>query len=162
MTTTNGTGRCGLAHTRNGRARSFLNLAAVADFIQSTNPPALLLVCSGTFDQAAYEDVLGAGALCNLIWPKYNNGTVTDSALIAWGLFRSEKEGIFAAVARSRNGRRLLSRPEFAEDVPFCVQRTSSISTPRWAKMAGLGCEPQIKRALGKQKGRPSAALGQG
>jgi len=100
---------------------SFLNLGAVAGFIHKTKPVDLLLVCSGTFDQAAYEDVLAAGALCDLVWPKYKN--VSDSALIARRLFRLEQQDILAAIALSRNGRRLLSRADLAEDVRFCVQR---------------------------------------
>ena len=50
---------------------SFLNLGATAQLIRQQAPHHLLLVCSGTLDQAAYEDVLGAGALCELLWPRY-------------------------------------------------------------------------------------------
>jgi phosphosulfolactate phosphohydrolase-like enzyme len=83
----------------------------------------LLLVCSGTLDQAAYEDVLGAGALYDLLWPKYGSGALADSAQIARRLFRLEQNYLLAAVAQSRNGRRLLAQPDLRADVPFCVQR---------------------------------------
>ena len=102
---------------------SFLNLRATAEVIEQQGPPNLLLVCSGTLDQAAYEDVLGAGALCDLLWPKYGGGAVADSAHIARRLFRLEQHDLPAAVARSRNGRRLMARPDLRDDVPFCVQR---------------------------------------
>jgi len=122
MTTTNGTRALrACASARTVVLGSFLNLGAVAGFIHKTEPVDLLLVCSGTFDQAAYEDVLAAGALCDLVWPKYKN--VSDSALIARRLFRLEQQDILAAIALSRNGRRLLSRADLAEDVRFCVQR---------------------------------------
>ena len=102
---------------------SFLNLRATAEFIEKQEPLHLLLVCSGTLDQAAYEDVLGAGALCDLLWPKYGDGLVADSAQIARRLFLLEQNDLLAAVAQSRNGRRLMARPELREDVAFCVQR---------------------------------------
>ncbi len=102
---------------------SFLNLRATAEFIERQGPPDLLLVCSGTLDQAAYEDLLGAGALCDLLWPKYGGGAVADSAHIARRLFLLEQNDLPAAAARSRNGRRLMARPELRDDVPFCVQR---------------------------------------
>ena len=100
---------------------SFLNLRATAEFIERQHPPHLLLVCSGTLDQAAYEDVLGA--LCDLLWPKYGGGAVADSALIARRLFRLEQNDLLAAVAQSRNGRRLMAQPDLREDVAFCLQR---------------------------------------
>jgi 2-phosphosulfolactate phosphatase len=102
---------------------SFLNLRATAQLIERQHPPELLVVCSGTFDQAAYEDVLGAGALCDLLWPQYGGGAVADSAHIARRLFRLAQDDLLAAVAQSRNGRRLMSNPDLRDDVPFCVQR---------------------------------------
>jgi phosphosulfolactate phosphohydrolase-like enzyme len=86
-------------------------------------PERLLLVCSGTFEEAAYEDVLGAGALCDLLWPSYGAGVMSDSAQIARRLFLLEATDLSTAVARSRNGRRLLVHQELREDVPFCLQR---------------------------------------
>ena len=81
------------------------------------------MVCSGTLEQTAYEDVLGAGALCDLLWPEYERGAVSDSAHIARQLFRIEQDDLLGAIAQSRNGRRLMSNPDLRDDVPFCVQR---------------------------------------
>ena len=81
------------------------------------------MVCSGTHDQTAYEDVLGAGSLCDLLWANYGGGAVADSALIALRLFRLEQNDLLTAVARSRNGRRFMALPDLREDVAFCVQR---------------------------------------
>ena len=102
---------------------SFLNLRATADFIEKEKIADLLLVCSGTFEQAAYEDILGAGALCDLLWSSYKDGSVADSAQIARRLFRFEQDDLLAAVANSRNGRRLSAQADLKEDVAFCVQR---------------------------------------
>jgi 2-phosphosulfolactate phosphatase len=124
MTTTNGTRALrACAPAAVVLVGSFLNLRATAGVIERQHPPHLLIVCSGTHDQMAYEDVLGAGALCDLLWPQYGDGVVADSAHIARRLFRLEQDDLLAAVAQSRNGRHLMSNPDLRADVPFCVQR---------------------------------------
>jgi 2-phosphosulfolactate phosphatase len=124
MTTTNGTRALrACAPAAAVLLGSFLNLRATAQAIEQQSPQNLLLVCSGTLDQAAYEDLLGAGALCDLLWSKYGSGAVADSACIARHLFQIEQNDLLAAVAQSRNGRRLMAHPDLREDVPFCLQR---------------------------------------
>ena len=124
MTTTNGTRALrACAHARRVLICSFLNLRATADWLSKTRPNRLLLVCGGTLNEAAYEDVLGAGALSELLWPGYQEGAVADSALLARRLFGLEQNDLAGAAARSRNGRRLLSRPELRDDVAYCLQR---------------------------------------
>jgi 2-phosphosulfolactate phosphatase len=123
-TTTNGTRALrACAHARAVFLGSFLNLRATAKRIGNQPPASLLLVCSGTLNEAAYEDVLGAGALLDSLWTHYSAGTVADSALLARRLFLLEQKDLLAAVAQSRNGRRLLARPELRDDVAFCAQR---------------------------------------
>ncbi len=102
---------------------SFLNLAATAQFLRRHPAPRLLLVCSGTIDQASYEDVLGAGALADLIWPDFAGGKVSDSTRIALQIYRMNRENLIGAVEHCRNGRRLLSLPELCDDVPWCLRR---------------------------------------
>jgi 2-phosphosulfolactate phosphatase len=124
-TTTNGTralrscveGRARLIH-----ASAFLNLNATAELLLREKPENLLLVCSGTHDQAAGEDILAAGALVDLLWQAYGKGTVSDSALIAHQFYQLEAKGIQAAMSRTRNGRRLLSLPDLRDDVAFCAK----------------------------------------
>jgi 2-phosphosulfolactate phosphatase len=124
MTTTNGTRALrACAPAAAVLLGSFLNLQATAEFIERQPHSHLLLVGSGTLDQTAYEDVLGAGALCDLLWPKYSSGAVADSALIARRLFRLEQNDLLGAVSKSRNGRRLMAHPDLREDMAFCVQR---------------------------------------
>jgi len=127
MTTTNGTRA--LRACRNARmtlAASFLNLRATAEAIRQANPRGLSLVCSGTVEQAAYEDVLGAGALCDLLWTSAQAGLIADSAQIARELFLQSRDDLRSAFSRSRNARRLLSLPELRDDVGFCLQRDTA------------------------------------
>jgi 2-phosphosulfolactate phosphatase len=140
MTTTNGT-RALRACSRAKKLLlgSFLNLSATAEVLQREAPGELLLVCSGTFEEAAYEDVLGAGALCDLLRPSYSAGDLSDSAQIALRLFLPEATELYAAVAGSRNGRRLLARKDLCEDVPFCLQRD------RFDLVAELGKDGAIR-----------------
>jgi 2-phosphosulfolactate phosphatase len=124
MTTTNGTRALrACAHAKKVLVGSFLNLHAVADRLGKDAPAHLVLVCSGTKEECAYEDALCAGALCDLLWMTWSAGSVSDSALIARNLFWHERQDLLAAVSQSRNGLRLLSIPELREDVRFCVRR---------------------------------------
>lgn len=101
---------------------SFLNLSATCDEIHSGVPTELLLVCGGTYNEAAYEDVLCAGLVIDVL--KQKNATdLADSALLAWKAYRLEERDLTSALDQSRNGRRLLEQPELRDDVEFCAQR---------------------------------------
>jgi len=124
LTTTNGTrALLACASAKKVLIASFLNLSATADFLLKDPPSRLLIVCSGTFDQAAYEDALGAGALCDLLWSRYESGEIADSALIACHNYGKEKTNLAAAIEKSRNARRLLKQRNLRADVAFCSQR---------------------------------------
>jgi 2-phosphosulfolactate phosphatase len=124
MTTTNGTRA--LQACRGARqilAGALVNLAAVADWIAREKPARLLVVCAGTFEEAAYEDTWAAGALCDLVWPLFQGDGVADSAQIARDI-RLRAPGDLASLPQhSRNARRLLARPELRDDMAFCWQR---------------------------------------
>jgi 2-phosphosulfolactate phosphatase len=104
-------------------AGAFLNLTALAAWIETRRPEHLLLVCSGSWEEAALEDVLAAGALCERIWPRFRDGHVADSAEIARRLWRGAPVDLTEAIGEGRNGRRLLTIPELRDDVAFCAQR---------------------------------------
>lgn len=124
MTTTNGTRALrACATARSTLIGSFLGMRALAAWIAQEKPVNLLLICSGTVDQAAYEDALAAGALCDLIWPDYASGRISDSARMARQIYAASKADILRAAADGRNGRRLLGIPELREDVPYCFQQ---------------------------------------
>ena len=140
MTTTNGTRALrACAHAGTVLIGSFLNLRATSDFILQKEPDTLLLVCSGTLEQAALEDTVGAGALCNLVWRYYYGGAVSDSALMAQQLFQRGPNDLLAATGKSRNGRRLLSHPELKDDVAFCLRRDA------FKLAAVLGVDGKVK-----------------
>lgn len=124
MTTTNGTRAlqacAGAKHVLIG---SFLNLRAIVHWIRRAPPENLFLVCSGTHEQAALEDTLAAGALCEKLWPDYAGGHVADSAEIARRIYPLFQADLLGAMRHSRNGRRLLNHPDLRNDVLYCVER---------------------------------------
>ena len=123
MTTTNGTRA--LRACTGARAvliASFLNLPALTRWISAERPQSLLLVCSGTHEEASYEDTLGAGALCDRIWPQYSSSRIADSAAIARQIFQAAAPNLRAAMAHARNGRRLLALPDLRDDVRLCLE----------------------------------------
>jgi 2-phosphosulfolactate phosphatase len=124
MTTTNGTRAlkacCGAKQILAG---SFLNLSKVATHLRHGRTDDLLLVCSGTYEEASYEDLLGAGALADSVWDLFESGHVADSAQIARKAFFAAKDDLFGAMRFARNGRRLLGIPELRDDVAFCLRQ---------------------------------------
>jgi 2-phosphosulfolactate phosphatase len=124
MTTTNGTRALNACRgARQTFAGSFLNLEATAETVARSPSASILVVCSGTMDQTAFEDVLGAGALCDLLWVRHQEGSVADSAFMARELYLKSQADLLRVASTSRNARRLMSRPELRDDVPFCLQR---------------------------------------
>ena len=130
-------------------AGSFLNLAATAEFLRRKNFATVLLVCAGTGEGVALEDVLAAGAMVELLMGRdfvepqlksggepltpalspgrgegeKGGGPMDDSSLVAWETFRQMKNNLTAAIGSSSNGRRLLANSELNADVAFCAQR---------------------------------------
>jgi len=143
MTTTNGTRALEAcrpaAHVWVG---AFLNLTAVVEALRRVQPRHLLVVCSGTIEQAAFEDALAAGALCEAVWELYRGGEVADSVQLALEAWRRHANDLAAGLGSGRNGRRLLARPELRDDVSFCAMRDRYTFAPtldanaivRWLK----------------------------
>jgi 2-phosphosulfolactate phosphatase len=124
MTTTNGTRALrACASAQAVLIGSFLNLRAITNWLRDNKPPHLLLVCSGTYEQAAFEDILAAGAVCERVWPNYAGGMVADSAELARRIYPLMQTNLLDALKQSRNGRRLLSMPALRDDVWYSVQR---------------------------------------
>jgi len=123
MTTTNGTRAFqACARARAVYACAFLNMAATARWLLAELPAHMLLVCSGTLEQAAFEDAVAAGALCDLVWHCYEGGQIADSAQIARALWLWIGGELSRLAHLSRNGRRLLAIPELRDDVAFCLR----------------------------------------
>ena len=118
-TTTNGTRALrACAKAKIVLASSFLNLAATARYLNQSLPEEILLVCAGTGEGTALEDVLAAGALAGLV-----GGDYSDATEIAARTFLSAKADLPAVIASSQNARRLLTIPDLRADVAFCAQR---------------------------------------
>jgi len=118
-TTTNGTRAlraCVSAQTV--AVSSFLNLTATANWLARLLPRHVALVCAGTAEFPALEDILCAGALCNHL-PDF---AWDDSAGVAHRAFRDARENLLAAVAQSRNGKRLLANPSLRADVELSLR----------------------------------------
>jgi 2-phosphosulfolactate phosphatase len=141
MTTTNGTRALrSCTHAKTVLIGSFLNLQATAESVRQSSPQNLVLICSGTYEQTAYEDVLGAGALCELLQKDLGRAQISDSAKMAGELYAIAKNDLLAAASSSRNGVRLSSIPELRDDVPFCIQRDI------FAFAAALNKDGQVKK----------------
>jgi len=126
MTTTNGTRALQACQgARRIFAGALLNLAALARRLETERPARLLLVCAGTFEEAAYEDTLAAGALCHAVWKRFEHARIADSALIARQLYLAAESNLDAALSCSRNARRLLENPALRDDVPWCLRRNA-------------------------------------
>jgi 2-phosphosulfolactate phosphatase len=162
MTTTNGTRALrACAHAETVLIGSFLNLRAIVNWIRRELPPHVILVCSGTHSQAALEDTLAAGALCERLWPYYASGQVADSAEIARRIYPLFQADLLGAMKHSRNGQRLLNHPELRGDVYFCVQR-ETLSFVAGLQTDGtlrkLACEaPPLSGDTTAQYSRPPA-----
>ncbi|HEY2952187.1 MAG TPA: 2-phosphosulfolactate phosphatase, partial [Verrucomicrobiae bacterium] len=140
MTTTNGTRALrACAGAKQILIGSFLNLRATANWLKHESPPHLILVCSGTVEQAALEDTLAAGAVCERVWPNFAGGQA-DSAEIARRIYPLMQHDLYGAMKSSRNGRRLLASRELCADVRFCTQRETL------AFVAGLDADGLIRK----------------
>jgi len=143
-TTTNGTRALrACASARTVAVASFLNLTATAAWLNQGSPERVALVCAGTADFAALEDILCAGALCDVLSAR----TLEDSAIIAREAYRKVQANLSAAVASSRNGRRLLANPELQADVELCLRRDTCDF------VAVLGADGAVRRSAGGPAG---------
>lgn len=117
-TTTNGTiGLRACDGAQEVLAGSFLNMESLAGHLRKGGAGEIILVCAGTFREAALEDVLAAGLLVSLL-PEWH---LTDAALLALALWRQQGGDLPTALRMARNGRALLAKGRGAE-VDWCAQ----------------------------------------
>ena len=123
-TTTNGTRALrACAGAKTVLAASFLNLAATAEFARGAKE--ILLVCAGTGENPAAEDILAAGALVEaLASGKATHVNKSSNAIAARTAYvQAVLTDLAKALGSSENGRRLLAIPELRDDVALCAQR---------------------------------------
>jgi 2-phosphosulfolactate phosphatase len=123
-TTTNGTRALrACAGAKMVLAGAFLNLGATAEFLKEKQSGEILLVCAGTRENTALEDVLAAGALGEMLLDAGKTLELSDSAQVALAAFEKAKWDLPGAISKSENARRLLAIPDLRDDVEFCLQR---------------------------------------
>jgi len=125
---------------------SLLNLQATASFVATKRPNHLLLVCAGTVENAALEDALAAGALCDLLTSQQLGFEPFDSAEIALRAYRQAQGDFPAAIRNAENARRLLANPDLRDDVEFCLRRDC------YSIAALLGRDGVIRKSAGPGK----------
>ena len=127
MTTTNGTRALqACAGAKQVFIGSFPNLTATANAVLASEPEQLFLVCAGTYEEAAYEDTLAAGAMADLVRDHFGESAMADSVAIALNIWLGAKADLAGAIHHSRNGRRLLAQPDLHGDVAVCLQRDTA------------------------------------
>jgi 2-phosphosulfolactate phosphatase len=125
-TTTNGTRALrACAGAKCVLAASLLNLAATAEFLRQNNFENILLVCAGTGERPAAEDIIAAGALVETLSSgKDTHSNKTGNSIAARATyFQASQMNFEKTTGQSENGRRLLANPELRDDVAFCLQR---------------------------------------
>ncbi len=123
-TTTNGTRALrACANAKTVLAASFLNLGATVDYLREEKE--ILLICAGTGEQSASEDILAAGAVVEALATgkttqinKSANSTAARAAYV-----QAVLTNLANAISNSENGRRLLGITELRDDVAFCARR---------------------------------------
>jgi len=139
-TTTNGTRALrACANAEHTLIASFLNLTATAEHLRATTPENLVLVCSGTYEEAALEDTLAAGALADLLQEQFNE--CDDATQAARFLFTSAP--VEETILQAKNAQRLLSLPDLADDVSFSLRHDAH------PLLAAMGTQGWVQRLAG-------------
>jgi len=136
-TTTNGTRALrACVNARQTLVASFLNLTATTDYLRTAKPSRLAIVCGGTYEEAALEDMLAAGAIAESVWDLFDE--CDDATQAARLLFASAP--LEESLPQSKNAFRLLSLPDLAADVEHCLQ------IDRYQFTAAMATDGMIRR----------------
>lgn len=128
ITTTNGTRALkACSHAAWVLAGCFLNITATARLLGTLPAAKVMIVCSGTGEEAALEDSLMAGALCQEV---SGQGDFLDSALLAVAAWQRAAPDLSREIRKSQNARRLLTHAELAPDVEYCLRRDIVAAVP--------------------------------
>jgi 2-phosphosulfolactate phosphatase len=155
-TTTNGTiALRAVEHALSVLPGALLNIGAVAAHLNADRgaQPArdVVLVCAGTFREAALEDILAAGLLISLLPGR----DLTDAAQLALALYRQEEADLDGALRRARNGRALLAKGR-EQEVAWCAQVSLF---PMVAEMDAEGCVRRCMAEFTAEKFRPQDGI---
>ena len=143
-TTTNGTRALrAVANAKMVLAGSFLNLTATAEFLWRENFENVLLICAGTGENQADEDVLAAGALCELLTARAD-ARPTKKCFLNYLIPRKSRDGIGWRQNRICRRRSAIQQTQsICWRFPNCATTWRSVcsgiffrSSPRWKRMA--------------------------
>lgn len=123
LTTTNGTRAINLAakNTDTVLIGSFLNLQAVADYIQ-TQKKDVIVFCAGWKNRVNMEDSLFAGAITNILLNSGKFKSDCDSANASSIVYRTGRKNLMSFL-ESCSHRKRLSHLNLEKDVEYCLQR---------------------------------------
>lgn len=125
-TTTNGTRaiKSAMQNSRIVLISSFLNITATARYVEKqiyeNKPLNIVLICSGTREEPALEDIIAAGFFIDKI--NHLAPALSDAAIVAKDFYLFNRENLSDVVKLSSNAKRLLNHPDLADDVDFCLQ----------------------------------------
>lgn len=141
MTTTNGTRALKACHGASAIwVAAFTNLDTTARSLIASGSKEILLVCSGTGADVAFEDVLGAGALADRLLSLNPSAQLGDAASTALATYRLHRHDLLKSLQSASNARRLLGIPDLAADVPACLE------LDRHAFAASMGSDGVVRR----------------
>jgi len=148
-TTTNGTRALeASANAERILLGAVINLQAAADLLDLLHPLHLMLVCAGTREDPAFEDIFAAGALIDLLKSRDTPLECKDSAQVAWRTFCQCGDDRTTLIEGSLNARALLQNPGLAPDVPICLETNS---VPLNAQMDRAGVIRSLPGTPGKE-----------
>ncbi len=122
LLTTNGSGaivRC--AEAAEVLVGGFVNAEAVAAHARKAGRD-VVIVCAGWRNRISLEDTLCAGLFLDLVWGEAVPGIMTDSAYIAWTMYRAERHDLLGPIQRCNHAKRLEGLG-YGEDVAICARR---------------------------------------
>lgn len=98
---------------------ALLNMKRLATHLRDASPRNLLLVCAGTFREAALEDVIAAGMLC----AAFPGVELSDAARMALAVFDKYQARLADGLHEARNGRALIAKGR-GEELLYCAQNS--------------------------------------
>jgi 2-phosphosulfolactate phosphatase len=129
MTTTNGTKAINLARDAKQLViGSFLNLSALAEWLEQQNENVLLL-CSGWKDKFNLEDSVFAGALMDRMLANGKFGMEEDSSIAAQYMFHAARDN-FMGILKAAPRRRRIQQLKLLSDVKYCLTPDQSRVIP--------------------------------
>ncbi|MEP0548241.1 MAG: 2-phosphosulfolactate phosphatase [Rhodothermales bacterium] len=98
----------------------FLNVSKVIEFAWKAEHEVVIL-CAGSDDRVALEDILCAGLILNQLWSDGEHHERSDAAHIALSLYAYDKDDLTNALMRSNHAQRLIELG-FEDDVRYCAR----------------------------------------